>query len=91
MNLNTNKIHLRSGTTCSLSESYCVDMEGGQTLWKPLPDEIYNYNKYEILYGGFANKTQDNNTQSPDILYSLTTQDITFVLTQKAKNAVCNL
>ena len=88
VNLNTNKIHLRSGVTCSLSESHCVDMEGGQTFWNPLPDDICNFNKYEILYAGFANKTYDNSTSNTDILYSLTTQDITFVLTQKAKNPV---
>ena len=66
-------------------------MEGGQTFWNPLPDDICNFNEYEILYEGFANKTCDNSTPNTDILYSLTTQDITFVLTQKAKNPVCNL
>ena len=66
-------------------------MEGGQTFWNPLPDDIWNFNKYEILYEGFANKTYDNSTPNTDILYSLTTQDITFVFTQSAKNLVCNL
>ena len=49
VNLNTNKIHLRLGVTCSLSESHCVDMEGRQTFWNHLPDDIFNFNKYEIL------------------------------------------
>ena len=56
-----------------------------------MPDDICNFNKYEILYEDFANKIQENNTQSQGILYLLSTQDITFVLTQKAKNPVCNL
>ena len=77
--------------TCSLSESHYVDIEGGQTFWNPLPDEICNFNKYEILYEGFANKTYDNSTPNTDILYSLTTQDVTFVLTEKAKNPLSNL
>ena len=64
-------------------------MEGGQTFWNPLPNDICNFNKYELLYEGFVNKTYDNSTQNTDI--SLTTQNITFVLTQIAKNPVCNL
>ena len=40
VDLNTNKLHLRSGITCSLSESHCVDIEGGQTFCNPLPDDI---------------------------------------------------
>ena len=31
-NLNTNTIHLRSGTACSLSEGSCIDQEGGYTF-----------------------------------------------------------
>ena len=90
VNLNTNKIHLRSGITYSLFESHRVDMEG-QTFWNPLPDDVCNFNKYEILYKGFASKTNDNSTQNIDILYSHTTQDINFVPTLKAKNPVSNL
>ena len=81
MNSDTNKIHLRSGITCSLLESHCLDMKRGQTFWDSLPDDNYNCNEYEILHEGFVNKTRDKNTQNPDILYSLTTQDMTFVLT----------
>ena len=66
-------------------------MEGGQTFWNYLPDDIRNHNKYGILYEGFANETQDNNTQSPDILHYFTTQDITSVLTQKTKDPDCNI
>ena len=55
-----------------------------------LPD-ICNFDKYGILYEVFANKMQDNDNQNLDILYTLTTQNITFVLTQKTKNLVCNL
>ena len=55
VNLNITKIHLRSGVICSLSESHCVYMEGGQPFWNPLPDDICNFNKYEILYKGYAN------------------------------------
>ena len=35
INLNTNTIHLRSGTVCSLSEGSCIDQGGGYTFWYP--------------------------------------------------------
>ena len=31
--LNSNTIHLRSGTICSISDGYCIDQEGGYTFW----------------------------------------------------------
>ena len=39
----------------------------------------------------FSNKTRDNSIKSTDILYTLTTQDLTFVLTQEEKNPVREL
>ena len=38
-NLNDDYLHLNSGTRCKLSDTKCVDMEGGNTFWKPLPAE----------------------------------------------------
>ena len=42
INLNTNTIHLRSGTVCSLSEDSCIDQEGGYTFWNVMPTTIVN-------------------------------------------------
>ena len=45
-----------------------------------------NFNKYEIIYKGPANKTYDNTTDNSETFYSLTTEDITFVLASKIIN-----
>ena len=91
INLNTDKIQLKSGIICPLSETQCTDeLGGGQTFWNALPNDNCNFQKYSVLYEGPANRTYDNSTLNPEIIYSLTTDDITFVLAQKAIQPVCN-
>ena len=91
-NINTDEIHLKSGGICSLSDTTCTDEPGaGQTFWNPLPNFNCNFQKYIVQYEGSANKTYDNSTLNPQVIYSLTTNnDITFVLAQKAMQPVCN-
>ena len=91
ININTDKIHLKPGVICSLSDTTCTDeLGGGQTFWNPLPNNNCNLQKYTVLYEGSANKTYDNSTLNPQVIYSLTTNDITFVRIQKAMQPVCN-
>ena len=91
VNLNQNKIHLNSGVVCLISDSTCTDVEGGQTFWDPLPPDTCNFKNYEVLYTGPANKTYDNTTESSELLYSLVTEDVTFVLAHKTIVPICNI
>ena len=79
-------MHLKTGLTCPLSQSSCLDENGGYTFWDPLPKDICQFNKYQLLYEGVANKIQDDS----ETLFSLATQDITFILAQKGQTSLCN-
>lgn len=84
VSLQDDRIHLQSGTICSLSTSTCIDMEGGHTFWKPMPVDNCKFNHYGVLYEGISDKLIDTET-----VYSLATQDITFALTARNEENVC--
>ena len=42
-----------------------------------MPDDVCNFNKYEVSYEGPVNKTYDSTTDNSEPLYSLTPEDIT--------------
>ena len=69
--LNSNALHLRSGTACSLSEGSCIDSEGGYTFWDPIPIDNCMFNRYSVLYEGYANKMVDNDNIQNQVVYSL--------------------
>ncbi|KMQ88976.1 hypothetical protein RF55_11456 [Lasius niger] len=85
--LNTNRIQLRSGVTCEFGSVHCIDVEGGDTYWEPVPAGPCKFNNYGILYEGFAYKIIDEERQQS--IYSLTTQDTIFALTSRGKQKVC--
>ena len=39
IHLNSNKIQLGSGIICTLSDTYCTDVEYAQTFWDTLPND----------------------------------------------------
>lgn len=82
------KLILKSGTTCSLSDGFCIDMYDGYTYWKPMPTPTCNFDQYDVLYEGTATKTTGTQHQAP-VIYSLTTEDITFALTQTTEQHLC--
>src|SRR5580765_4478615 len=80
--LNPGKIILKSGTVCVLSDSFCLDSDDGYSYWKPIPVSSCNFHQYDVLYEGPATKiTDDTIDLSAPVIYSLTTQDVTFALT----------
>ncbi|XP_072764372.1 uncharacterized protein [Anoplolepis gracilipes] len=88
--LNTGKIILKSGTVCTLNEGFCIDSEDGYTYWEPMPISSCNFHQYDVLYEGPAIKTTDDNSEGKSpIVYSLTTQDITFSLTKTREQPLC--
>ncbi|KAL6421646.1 hypothetical protein ACFW04_014564 [Cataglyphis niger] len=88
--LNSGKIILTSGTVCALSEGFCIDSDDGYTYWKPIPTSSCNFHRYDVLYEGPATRIIDDtiNSVSP-IIYSLTTEDITFALTKTKEQPLC--
>lgn len=90
VHLNTGKIHLKSGTTCTLSDGFCIDPDEGHTYWKPIPTSSCDFHQYDVLYEGMASKTSDvSNEFQATKVYSLTTQDITFALTTTKELPLC--
>ena len=66
IHINSNAIQLGSGIICTLSDTFCIDVEYGQTFWDTLPNDVCNFNKYKIIYEGPANKTYDNTTDNSE-------------------------
>ncbi|EFN81500.1 hypothetical protein EAI_10469 [Harpegnathos saltator] len=97
VHINTGKIHLKSGTICTLSDGHCVDSEHGYTYWQPMPTSSCDFHQYDILYEGQAIKIQEDSINqrgdipivNPSTVYSLTTQDITFALTTTKARQLC--
>ena len=90
IHLNSNKIQLGSGIICTLPDTFCTDVEYGQTFWDTLPNDVCNFNKYEIICERPANKTYDNMTDNSETFYSLMTEEITSVLAEKTRKPVCS-
>ncbi|KYN19400.1 hypothetical protein ALC57_08270 [Trachymyrmex cornetzi] len=89
INLETNQIRLKSGTICPYTDATCMDIDGGHTFWKTLPTDHCKFNHYDVLYEGYANRMVDTFFEHPQIVYSLSTQDITFALTRTGEEPVC--
>ena len=90
IHLNSDKIQLGSEIICTLSDTYCTDVEYGQTFWDTLPNDVCNFKKYEVIYEGPANNTHDNTTDNSETIYSITTEDSTSVLAEETRKPVCN-
>lgn len=87
--LDNNRVHLRSETVCPLSEGSCLDVEGGQTFWAPVPLDQCGFNRYGLLYEGYASRMTDHTFNDTQVVYSLSTHDLTFALTAKGRENVC--
>jgi len=87
--LDTNRVQLRSGVVCELKATHCIDMEGGNTFWDPVPVESYDLSGYSRLYRGLADKIIDRSHQIPRITYSLNSQDTTFALARAGRYQAC--
>lgn len=90
VNLNQNEIILRSGSRCKHDAGTCIDWEGGNTHWEPLPEERCKFNNYEIVYEGRAEKIRDTkNGANGEEIFSITSSEVTFALAVKGKTSVC--
>lgn len=89
VNVDNNRIHLRSGTNCNLSEGRCIDFDGGDTYWDPIPEDSCKTSRYGLLYEGKADKIADYDVHNQQDVYSLTEGDVTFALTSKNIIKIC--
>lgn len=80
---------LPSGTHCKITPGYCIDTEGAQTYWAPLPIDSCHFDRYNILYEGPATKLTPKNNHLSPIVYTVTTQDTTFALTKTSELSLC--
>jgi len=85
--INSNQVQLRSGMTCEFGSVECIDIEGGDTYWDPVPVGPCKFSDYSIIYEGYADKIIDEELHQT--VYSLTTQDIIFALTSVGRHEVC--
>lgn len=68
---NQDLLMLKSGQHCKASDLTCVDEDGANVYWAPLPDNTCKFHSYDVLYQGFATKIFYSNSRYP-IVYSLT-------------------
>lgn len=90
VHLSTGKIFLKSGTVCELSNGYCIDSDHGYTFWTTTPTTTCDFQQYDVLYEGPAIKMRDETAgQYQPLVYSLTTQEITFALSVTKEQPIC--
>ncbi|KYN01911.1 hypothetical protein ALC62_07286 [Cyphomyrmex costatus] len=81
-------IILRSGTHCKILDLTCIDEDGANVFWSPLPDNSCKFHSYDELYQGTATKIIDSNSRYP-VVYFLTSEDTTFALSKKSERVIC--
>lgn len=87
--INSNRLQLRSGVTCDLGTTSCVDMEGEHTFWEALPEDSCRFSNYRLLYEGYVEKITNSINAGGLIIYSLMSQDTLFAIAVKGFSAVC--
>lgn len=87
--LNTNQVQLRSGVTCKLNSGHCIDIEGGNTFWDPMPEDTCKFSDYSALYRGLVEKIVDYARDPPRITYTLNAQDMVFALFRTGEYTTC--
>lgn len=89
INIDSDYIHLKTGTICKYSDGYCIDSDEGYTFWQIIPSDYCKFSHYDVLYEGKANKVSSKMDEKMEIIYSLSTRDITFALTQTGEELLC--
>lgn len=87
------RIYLRSGVQCTLSAARCIDDNGGRAYWEPNPHKNCEFDEYDVLYHGDAQRIYDNKTISGQIeeVYAMNTTDITVALAKRSSMRICGV
>jgi len=64
-----------------------IDIKGRYTFWEIIPNDNCRFNNYDVLYEGKKKISKLNDKLQ--IIYSLSTQDVTFALTQVGEEFLC--
>jgi len=87
-NIETNQIYLKTGI-CRYSDDNYIDIEERYTFWKTIPNDNCRFNNYLVLYEEKEKKKISKLNDKLQIIYSLSTQDVTFALTQVGEEFLC--
>lgn len=82
-------IYFPAGGHCRISNGYCLDSEGSETYWAPLPVDSCHFDRYDILYEGLGTKLTPKSNQTTPVIYTVTTKDTTFALTKTTDFSLC--
>lgn len=82
-------IYLPNGSQCRIANGYCLDSEGAETYWPPLPIDSCHFDRYDILYEGLGVKLVPKSNQTAPVIYTVTTKDTTFALTRTTDFSLC--
>ncbi|XP_048513395.1 uncharacterized protein LOC105693533 [Athalia rosae] len=85
--LNNDKIVFQTGLTCDFSTASCSDEEGGNLYWEVVPEDNCKFTSYDVLHEGYITRVQASE-QEP-VVYSITSQDITFALIKTTEVRIC--
>ncbi|KYN22230.1 hypothetical protein ALC57_05377 [Trachymyrmex cornetzi] len=85
----TGHIILPSRASCRATNRYCLDNDGSETYWEPVPIDHCHFDRYDILYEGLATKLSPKEHQNSPTIYTVTTQETTFALTKIADFDIC--
>lgn len=89
LNINTGRINLRSGISCDISDTGCVDIEGGNSYWNRLPPDQCQFSSYDMLYDGPRNRISSEDDDDSRIIYTVTKGDTRFALAQRGVISIC--
>lgn len=85
----TNELLLPSGVRHPINNRHGLDHDGSETFWTSLSTDTCHFDQYDILYEGLASKiTSKSDVQTPTV-YTVTTGETTFALTEVAKLNLC--
>lgn len=89
VSIDANQIHLSTGSICRYSSGNCVDIVGRYTFWETIPNDHCRFGHYDVLYEGKAKKMVNKVDNRMQTVYSLSTQDVTFALSQIGEELHC--
>lgn len=87
--ISSNELILQSGLHCKVPDGHCLDIDGSQSFWLPLPEDSCQFNSYDILYEGIAIRLRPKQSTSGPTIYTVTTRETTFALAQTTSFSIC--
>lgn len=92
INIDEDLVYLRHGRRCPFSSGECEDNDGSIVTWPSMPHTGCNFDQYDVLYDGPAQKIYDNSPMVEDVeeVYTVKNGEITFGLAKRGIEYVCD-